>query len=402
MLRWFPILVLVRPLIDNLYFLKEVSPLLSPPYIVGVLTPALCIAAVVRYKVPLANAASRTFSAWSALLILGALLLFVYDPLSLLSLEFILKITMPVYLFFFLRIFMRSRQDLHGILNSILYSAGFVALILLFEIFINPISIEESRGLERIQGSFGDVVSYGMYIVFSTAIVGYYFFSRQHIVPVRKLIWLASLVGVISLLGLINIHHTATYSIFLILVGLFFIFNMQTTHRGVGIGLLIVVGLGIAVFGSAFIYEKITPLIETDLAVYQGEKDSDQLFHGRMGRWRFMLHNFFTEPPHVQLFGLPLSFNNVYAYIGIGSHNDFFRILFATGFVGLFLYLRFLWLILLRARSQGMAQQYLLYGTLAALLLYSISVTPTFYAPFLYFILSVFVFVMLPKPANPS
>lgn len=393
-------MVLVRPLIDNLYFLKEVSPLFSPPYLVGVLTPVVCVAAIASYKSPPFDSASKTFTAWSALLLVGAMLLFFNDPLSLLSFEFVLKITMPAYLFFFLRILIRSRRDLHGVLNSFLYSAAFVALILLFEIFINPISIEESRGLERIQGSFGDVVSYGMYIVFSTAIAGYYFFSRQHEVSVRKLTWLAAMVALISLLGLVNIHHTATYSIFLMLIGLFFLFNFKTSHRGVGLGILLAVGLGIAVFGSELIYEKITPLVETDLAVYQGEKDSDQLFHGRMGRWRFMLNNFFLEGAHVQLFGLPLTFENVYAYIGIGPHNDLVRILFATGFLGLFLYMRFLVLVFFRKRILGLAQQFLLYSTMASLLFYSISITPTFYAPFLYFALSVFVFVLLPKSVH--
>ena len=396
-LRWFPLLVLVRPIIDNLYFLKEVSPLISPPYIAGVLTPVLCIIAMVKYKLPRFTSADKSFSQWSVMLMFSALFTALFDPLSLLSLEFVLKLTMPVYLFFFLRILIRSRRDLHGVLNTFLYSAVAVAAILLSELIINPISIEDSRGLQRIQGSFGDVVSYGMYIIFTTVIVTYYFLSRQHIVPVQKLTRLLIIVSGINLLGLFNIHHTATYTIFILIFALFLLFNMQTRHRSVGFAVVLVAGFLFSFFGSEIVAEKITPLLETDLAVYQGEKDTDQLLHGRMGRWRMMLSNFTEEPVHVQFLGYPLSFSYAYSYIGIGSHNDFLRILFATGVVGLFFYLRFLYFILRRMSQSGKAQRFLLSAVTVALLFYSISVTPTFYAPFMYFALSVFAFILLPE-----
>lgn len=41
--RWFAILVLLRPILDVFYFLKEISPAISPLYIVGTLTPILII-----------------------------------------------------------------------------------------------------------------------------------------------------------------------------------------------------------------------------------------------------------------------------------------------------------------------------------------------------------------------
>lgn len=396
-LRWFPLLVLFRPLADNLYFLKEVSPLLSPPYIIGVLTPVLCIAALVRFRLPARTSGEGAFLWWSLLLLNAALFTVFYDPLSLLSVEFMLKLAMPVYLFFFLRIFIRTRRDLHGILNAFLYSAVFVAALLLYEILINPISLEDSRGLMRIQGSFGDVVSYGMYIIFTTIITVYYFFSRKNEVPISKLTQLVVIVAAVSILGLINIHHTATYTNFILIFGLFFVFSLRTRFKSVGLGLMLTAGILFSFFGSEIVAERITPLIETDFAVYRGEKASDQLLHGRMGRWRMMLGNFRSEPLHVQFFGYPVSLNYTYSYTGIGSHNDFLRILFATGIAGLFLYLRFLSLTLMRVRRFGKAQQFLCVASGTVLLFYSVSITPTFYAPFLYFILAVFAFALLPE-----
>lgn len=394
--------MLFRPLADNLYFLKEISPLLSPPYIIGVLTPLVCIAALMRYKLPARTSADRAFVWWSVLLLNAALFTVFYDPLSLLSLEFMLKLCMPVYLFFFLRILVRTRRDLHGVLNSFLYSAVFVAGLLLFEVLVNPISLEDSRGLLRIQGSFGDVVSYGMYIIFTSIITVYYFFSRQDTVLPHKLTQLVVIVAAISILGLLNIHHTATYTNYILVFGLFFVFSLRTRFKSIGLGLLLFFGAGISFFGSEIIAEKITPLIETDFAVYRGEKNTDQLLHGRMGRWRMMLSNFRAEPLHVQFFGYPVSLRYSYSYTGIGSHNDFLRVLFATGFVGLILYLRFLASCLLRVKRFGKAQQFLTAASGTVLLFYSVSITPTFYAPFLYFILTVFAFALLPEKARTA
>ncbi len=212
--RWFPLLVLFRPVVDNLYFLKSVSPLLSPPYLVGVLTPIACVVALIRFKSPSRTGLDKAFLYWSVMVLLSALFLLFYDPLSMLTFEYVLKITIPVYLYFFLRLFITDLRDLHGILQSFLYSTLFVVVLLMYEVFVNPISVQESRGLERIQASFGDVVSYGMYITFAVIIATYYFFARQHLVTFNRRMVLLGVVLAFSLLGLVNIYHTASYSVF--------------------------------------------------------------------------------------------------------------------------------------------------------------------------------------------
>jgi hypothetical protein len=395
-LRWFPLLVVLRPIIDNFYFLKETSPFLSPPYIVGVLAPILALNAILTYRIPNLSRIDKAFGYWSFMIGLGCLALLLYDPLSVLNLEFVLKLTMPVYLYFFLRVFISDLRDLHGIIFSFLLSAVFVAILLLYEVLVNPIRVEESRGLERIQGNFGDVVSYGMYIILALISASYFFFSRQHIVRFSSRMKLLMPVVLISFIGLLNIHHTASYAIFIILTGFFLIYNFRSRNQAVGILAIIVIGLVFTFFGSELIEERISPLVETDLAVYSGEQDSDRLLHGRVGRWRLMLNQFASHQVWVQFFGYPWKFDYVYQYIGIGSHNDFVRILFATGIIGLFLYLNFLRALFQRLKELGKAQQYLIISVLAALLFYSISVTPTFYAPFMYFALAVFAYSSLP------
>jgi hypothetical protein len=397
LLRWFPLLVVLRPLVDSLYFLKEVSPLASPPYLVGVVTPILAIAALVKFRFPPFGKVDKAFMHWSIVVLLNCFFLLLYDPLSLLSIEFLLKLSLPVYLFFFLRLLIRDLRDLHGILQSFLYAGIFIVGILLFEVLVNPIRIEESRGLQRIQGSFGDVVSYGMYITFAISAATYFYFARNHVVAQKKRVILVGVVAFFGILGLLNIHHTATYTVFLIITALFLLFNFRKGSPALGFVMIIIVGIGISYFGSSIVDEKIAPLIETDLAVYSGELDTDRLLHGRVGRWRVMLEKFSSESVPVQFFGYPLKFDYVFQFIGIGSHNDFIRMLFATGIFGLILYIRMLFMFFRRSILLGPAQRFLLYATFAALLFYSISVTPTFYAPFMYFTMAVFAYTVLPE-----
>jgi len=397
LLRWFPLLVVLRPLVDSLYFLKQVSPLASPPYLIGVLTPILAISALVKFRYPPFGKVDKAFVHWSIIVLLNCFFLLLYDPLSILTIEFLLKLSLPVYLFFFLRLLIRDLRDLHGVLQSFLYAGIFIAGILLFEVLVNPIGVEESRGLQRIQGSFGDVVSYGMYITFAITAATYFYFSRNHLLAQKKRLILIGVVAFFGVLGLVNIHHTATYTVFILITFLFLLFNLRKGSPSIAFAMIIIVGVAMSYFGSGIVEEKITPLIQTDLAVYSGDEDTDRLLHGRVGRWRVMLEKFSSESVPVQFFGYPLKFDYVYQFIGIGSHNDFVRMLFATGILGLILYVRLLFVVFRRNNLLGPAQRFLLYATFAALLFYSISVTPTFYAPFMYFTMAVFAYTALPE-----
>jgi len=397
LLRWFPILILVRPIADNLYFLKNVSPFLSPPYIIGVLTPVLCAIALLSFKYPNRSKIDRAATWWGLAILIAIIGLIIYDPLSLISLEFVLKLGLPIYLFFFLRIFITDLQDFRGILQSTIYAAIFVAAVMLYELLVNPIGVQESRGLERIQGGFGDVVSYGMYVIFSLIIASYFYFVRQKGEIAHYGMGTMIAVIVLGVLALVNIHHTATYSIFTLILGLFFLYQFRQKAPVSGIILLLLLGLAMSYWGSLIVEERISPLLQTDLEVISGDKDSDRLLHGRVGRWRKMLEIFVTQPLWVQFFGYSFQSKPPYSLIGIGAHNDFIRILFATGFFGLICYLRFLAVSLARLAKVRALERFLLIGIFLSLLFYSISVTPTFYAPFMYIAMAAIAFLALPE-----
>jgi hypothetical protein len=400
-LKWFILLVLLRPIIDNLYFLKNISPFLSPLYIVGVLTPILVIVALAKQQKPKKSKLDKYFKIWSVFVVIGTFFIILFDPLSMDSFEMLLKLTIPIYIYFFARLFIQSKKDLDGILTTFLFSGVFVALVLIYELVFGAIRIVESRGMERIQGSFGDVVSYGIYLAFCFLIATYFYFTRKGKLPKIKRTRLVLIVGGLSLLTLMNIHHVASYSIFISILLLFMVFNFRT-NKGAAFVLSFLFFLIFYIFGQPLIEEKIAPLLETDISVYEGEKGTEKLLHGRVGRWTRMLEIFTNENVFSQFFGYPTTFNYAYHFVGVGSHNDYMRILFLSGYFGLFYYLALLLMVFKGARRLFNSTKYLVYGVLIILLLYSISIVPTYYPPFMYVVMSVFAYVALPKELQRS
>lgn len=397
-LKWFIILVLIRPIIDNLYFLKNISPFLSPLYIVGVLTPVLALIGISSTPKTEQTNVDKFFKIWSFFIGLGTLFVILFEPFSTLSLEYLLKLTLPLYIYFFVRKLIKNKVDLDGLLTTFLYSGLIVATILIYELTFGPIRVVESRGFDRIQGSFGDVVSYGIYLSFCFLIITYFYFSRKNELPDIKRLRSVVIVGLLCIITLVNIHHVASYSIFAWIFMLFMVFNFKTNKGAAFILAILVFGV-FYLFGQPIIEEKVAPLLETDIAVYEGEKGSEKLLHGRMGRWTMMINLLMDENIFAQFLGYPLTMNYSYHFVGVGSHNDYIRILFLSGYLGLYSYLLLIFSVYKSSQKFNNAIKFLVYGTLSILCLYSISIVPTYYPPFMYVVMSIFAFVALPKSA---
>ena len=395
-LKWFVILVLLRPIVDNFYYLKNVSPFLSPLYFVGIATPLFCITTIISFRKKDVSIFDVLFGIWALLMLISLFFMFLYDPLSKTYFEYLLKLTMPTYLFFFLRLLIRTRKDLDGVLQSFIYSSLVVVAIFLFEIFVNPVKVQQTRGLERIQGTYGDVMNYAIYMSLGFLIMCYFNLRNKKMRSVLSENSRIIVTIVLCLACLFKISHTASYGVFLIILALFILFNLGA-NKTVGVTLILVVGSLAYFFGASTIEEKITPLIQTDIAVIEGKKDDERLLHGRVGRWKMMLEEYSEFSVPAQIFGMPLNLVETYPYVGTGSHNDFVRILFFTGFFGLMIYLSILINIFRRLKYLSSSDYFLTLGTFMILFLYSISTCPTLYAPMLYIIYSILCFISLPK-----
>ena len=138
------------------------------------------------------------------------------------------------------------------------------------------------------------------------------------------------------------------------------------------------------------------PLLKTDVAVYEGKKSEERLLHGRVGRWKEMWEQYSNFPVSSQFVGMPSTIQDSYAEVSTGAHNDFVRILFFTGYVGLSVYLLTFVSFFNRLKFLSSDQHFLALGTLAILIMYSISTCPTLYAPMLYILYAVLCYLALP------
>jgi hypothetical protein len=394
-LRWFVFLVLLRPMIDNFYFLKDISPLLSPLYWVGLLTPVLCVPAILNYSYS-NNRIHRLFNIWSALIIFNTIFILLQRSDLISIIQWILKLSMPVYLFFFLRIFIKQKTDFTGLLTTFLYSSAVAAVMLLYELLVKPISIVYSRGLERLQGGYADVMNYAIYITFGFLVLTYFYFSYKYKKSNLKIgLFFLMLMGVLCFAGLIGISHTASYAVF---AALLLLFIAGSTRRLGYVSFVVVTVILVATYfyGNQFYDQKIDPLAAKEVEIFRGTRDESQLFHGRMERWQYGWKNFKGSPVTAWLFGYPTSLKNPFFNISIGIHNDYLRIFYLTGIAGICSYFLFIFSIWRRNKFFQMPERYLLYGSLAILLLYSVSTTPTFYANFLYILFTIFAYFSLP------
>jgi len=393
-LRWFIVLILIRPIIDNFFYLKEISPLLSPLNWAGLLTPLLCLPPIINYSYK-RNIIHWLFNKWSILILINSLLL-IFQPIDYISLsQWVLKLSLPVFLFAFLRIFIHNKSDLNGLLTTFLYAAGIAASILFYELVFNPIKLGYSRGIERLQGGYADVMNYAIYLSFGFAVLTYYFIvykttKRGIQISLLGLIF----AGIFCVAGLIGISHTASYTVFAAIC-LLLIILLAKKYIFISIFIIGLFWIFISTYGDKFYQQRIQPLVEKEYEVIQGERDQEQLFHGRMARWKYAWNNFKGSPIHVWLFGFPLSLKDPFFNISIGIHNDFLRIFYFTGIIGIMLYLFFLYGLYRRKRYLLIPEKFLLYATLIILLLYSISTTPTFYPNFLYILFIVFAYFSL-------
>ncbi len=392
--RWFVLLILLRPLIDNFYDLKPVSPLV----IVGILTPVLSLRTIMRTGTGNSNR-MLSFSIFAFLTVLSALLMFLRRPGAYTG-EIMLKVTLPVYMFYFLRRFIYNQQDLHGILYIFIVAAYIAGLLLMYEILFKPLQeVVYSRGMQRFRGGYADVMNYAIYMSLGMVASGYFHLKKisVRIFGIPNLYLFLVLATVI----VVKINHVASYGVYAAII---IIFTLYALRKTAGFGLLLVlIVIGSSVYyGDKIFQERINPLIEKDISVFEGARDETMLLHGRVGRWE-RLWVFFSEATLVSKFiGTGPEIGSGYL-MGSGTHNDFLRILFVSGLIGILAYLAFLFGIWRQSLRFDLPERFLALASLVSVAMYSITTTPTFYANFMYVFLTILVFFTLqPEEAYDS
>lgn len=392
--KWFVILLLFRPIIDSFYQLKEVSPLSSPLYIVGILTPIIIAVSFLTGHPRRPNLGSISFTIFSVSVFINCILFFAnYATLQMFG--NLLKYSTPIFLFFYLKAFFKHKKDIDGILFTFLISSIIPLIILLYELIISPISPESlsiSRGGgSRYRGFYADSFSYAIYITGSVFSAFYLFLNKTK--KDSKDLYLMAGVFFIAIIGLISIKHTASWVVFSSLVILFFIVQLKS-FKGILIGSLFF--LIVLPLVGQYVYEtQINPLIAKEFYVLEGDAPIERSFNGRMTRWI----NYFNWWEEMDVFSKFLGISNsghpkAPIMIGGNAHNDFIRLFFLSGLPGLISYLVFLFNILIIGLKQKPADAFLIIGSFLMVFLFSITAMPTLYVSLLYLIVPVFIYAI--------
>lgn len=403
--KWFPFFILIRPLVDNFYFIKDIASFLSPLYIVGVLTPLLIIASMQsgKLKRPMKNSSDEFMRVWGIVIVINCVVMLI-SRFSIDNFGDSIKYITPVLLFFYARHFIQRKEDLHFLLQTFLYSCLYPFGMLAFETFVHPLDphhVSEGRGGgTRLRGEYGDSMSYAVYFIGSFLVYSYFYLDKVFAnvnrvkvkVPTTKLL----LMFLLCLYGIINIRHVSTWSVFLTILILFTYFNSKNIK---GVMVVVFVGLIILPFFARQIYEaQIRPLIEKEFAVMTGEKDVEFAFNGRVQRWERYFDIWDKMPGFARFFGTAFSgFKEVPTMIGGGMHNDFIRITFLSGIFGIALYVLFIFSVFLQHNRFRPPERYLILSACGATLLYSMSTLPTLYLALMNYTFPIFAFAMLSK-----
>lgn len=399
--KWFAYFLLLRPVVDTLYFVKEYSSFLSPVYIVGVLTPVLALASFQSYKFRKAphHGLDNLMNIWGFILLINALYLMSW-AYSLNNLGDQIKYLTPPLVFIYLRRFIRYRQDLRFIMTTFLISCMVPFGMLAFELFVHPLTpeyVSEGRGGgSRLRGNFADSVSYGIYFIGAFITMSYFFLEKVYSkvksgTPTVKLF----LVFLTCVAGVISLRHVSTWAVFLVCIAWLLYYNSQNIR---GLAVVIVIGLVVLpIFAEPIYNQFISPLLQKEINVIEGNSDIQFGLNGRISRWQRYFQVWSEMSPVAQFLGVSFSnFKEAPIMVGGGMHSDYVRILFLSGIIGVVVYVLFLLSLFFGWQKMRKPERFLFFSALSSLLLYSVSTLPMIYLPFINYVFPVFCFSMLP------
>ncbi len=402
-IRWFIVLVLIRPIVDVFYFLKHTSPILSPLYLIGVFTPILIFVSLGNDRFPkkVRSEIDPFFVLWCLLIFFNSLAVyFIFMDVD--TFGVFISLNAPAYLYFYIRRVVFNVKELEKILQTFLYSAIFPGVMIVYEIVVGPIKHEFTRGtIARTSGLYADVLNYSIYMTLTVLILGYFYIKyRNDYWGKKKIRKIMYPVIVVIFLGLFKINHIATFFIFICLIALFILY-LQKQNKFATIVFIVISFPIFYYFGKDKLDDQVMPLISRDIEVYEGEQQFERGFNGRFGRWEKFIDVFNEKVPFFfRMVGPSFTFTTEIKKMVLGIHNDYLRITFLTGYIGLIFWILYLIQVFIKSRFLVVHEKFLVTGALVLIVLYSVSTVPTIYFPLMYIIFSIFSYAVIPNRAK--
>lgn len=376
--KWFLWLVLLRPLVDIFWFVKETS-LISPLQITGMLT--FFFAFVYGLKLPSQgkNQLPVAFNIF-AILLMGNLLLISFESSSSGGFIRLIRFITPIFLFVYVVKVMRTESRFHGLLFTWLISSILPLSMLFYEIIFDPISqvaLAESRGGGfRLTGLYADLFSYLSYVVGDLLILSYFFI--RSLTQGEKQVGVIKIAAVLFLcaVGISGLKHQATWIVFIFIIGSVVLsgFGSQRVKTYV-----LLIGFPVLLIAPVVILPTLETLFAKEVKAYRGEGKSEKVLNGRLIRWERHFEVWEDVSTTSKLVGIsvadvPKAQKNIMS--GGGMHSDYVRFLFTTGIIGLVAFLMFYLRIFMGRVNYRQSEKFFISTSLGIMCLYSVTSNP--------------------------
>lgn len=362
--------ILIKPLIDTSWDINMIG--FSVIEIFSIIF--LFIAFIYSFKKNLFRNAPRGLIILWVIAHLGVLFYFFEEPIN--SLKSTLKLLyLPIAFIIIPYLLLSNNNSSSKLLKYLLYGALFSSLISILQ-FIGIIPYEYdhmSKGLQRANGFYHDMVTSRIYVLQGFIVLAYILHSKKYRVN-KYLIW--ALLG-IFLVSAYTLFSKALIGIVVIGAVLLLFTKKQKLNNIVFVFVLL---LASSFFSSTLISTS-EQLFTKEIEFNQGEADENQLFSGRGGLWNNFIEQYETAQPIEQILGFGINSGR--------THNEFLRTLILSGLVGFFSYCMFMFFLLkngLIAYLKRSRYNFLILFILSILFIDSISVVWGLY-PFYIFIL---------------
>lgn len=375
-LKWMLVVIIAFPFFAATWEMKNSG--FSPLQLLGLLVFVFGFMSIIRKK---SNAPKLIVPFYIFLFLLVTNLLLVFGNVGSFS-QFgdTVRTILPFILFFYFRKHLNNLIDIEGFLITFLIASLFPIATLYYEIVFNPIrevynTASRGGGL-RLSGFYADLFGYMSHLI--CGFVCYCYFYIKNIDKKKKHFVFGNLgfvfVLMITLIGIYNLRHQASWAVSLVLL-LVFVYYIRKKVSVLHLFVFFIVMIGV---GFYFYIEIFNTLFAKDIAVYEGGADETRALNGRVYIWKKYFAFWENFSVVSQWFGSGFAFHEKSRIMmGGGMHNDYVRLFFSTGIIGILCYLFFLvYLVRNAVKNKIVELKFLMLGSVIVIILYSISSLP--------------------------
>ncbi|TDU42886.1 O-antigen ligase-like membrane protein [Gelidibacter sediminis] len=389
-LKWMLLVIIAFPFFATTWEMKKSG--FSPLQVLGLMVFVFGFMSTIRKK-STTPTLTLLFYFFLFLLTVNLLLVFGYEG-SFSQFGDTIRTLLPFILFFYFRRHLNSVSDLEGFLITFLIASIFPIGTLFYEILFSPIrevyNTESRGGGLRLSGFYADLFGYMSHLI--CGYIAYCYFYIKNIDKKNKHFAFGNMgfvvVLIITLIGIYNLRHQASWAVSLTIL-LIFVYYIRKKVSVLQLFVFFIVLLGV---GFYFYIEIFNTLFAKDIAVYEGGAKDTAALNGRVYIWKKYFAYWENFSIFAQYFGSGFSFHESSSVMMSGGmHNDYVRLFFSTGIIGIICYVFFLFQLLKNAvKIRTVELKFLMLGSVMVVIMYSISALPLLASgAMMYFIMAV-------------